>query len=273
MGGVVRRCVALVVCALALAGCRLDVDVTVVIGPDGTGTVTVHAVADAELIDQVPGLLDELVFDDVERAGWRVEGPTPTPDGGAEITFVHDVTTPQELTNVLGSIGPPFVDMRAGRATDEVDQTSNAIEGTLTLTEGFASFADADLVAAAGGLPFERQFDEVGTTPSESMSFTLRVALPGEIVSTTGTEVEAGVVEWQAPLDGSSISVAATTVQRPAEGGSLARPLATAALVALITWVVLSAGFIGFVVVGRRRRARRRQRRSSPPPGARGPAR
>jgi hypothetical protein len=264
---VLRRFLALVACALVLAGCRLDVDVTVVIEPDGTGVVTVYAVADAELASQVPGLIDALVFDDAEAAGWQVDGPSTTPDGGIEVTLVHPVAGPQELTNVLDSLGPPFIDMRAGRTTDG-DQTSNAIDGRLQLPDGFESFADADLIAAAGGLPFEEQFAEVDTTPAESMSFTLRIQLPGEVVSTTGVEVEPNVIEWEAPLDGSSVSIATVTVQRPAEGGAWAGPLAAAALVALIVWVVLSVAFITFVVVARRRRRRRRPPRSSRPPVA-----
>jgi hypothetical protein len=272
MGSVLRRFLALVACALVLAGCRLDVDVSVAIEPDGTGIVTVYALADAELANQVPGLVDALVFDDAEAAGWQVDGPRATADGGVEVTLVHTVTGPQELTNVLDSLGPPFTDMRAGRTTDG-DQTSNAIDGTLQLPDGFESFADADLIAAAGGLPFEQQFDEMGTTPAESMSFTLRIQLPGEVISTTGVEVEPNVLEWQAPLDGSSLSIATVTVQRPADGGAWAGPLATAALVALIVWVALSVAFISFVVVTRRRRQRRRPPRTSRSPAIRDRAR
>lgn len=260
-----RRYLALVACALVLVGCRLDVDVSVVIEADGTGTVTVYAVADADLANQVPGLLDALVFDDAERAGWVVDGPSATADGGIEVTLVHEISGPQELTNVLDSLGPPFVDMRAGRTTQD-DQTSNAVDGALRLPDGFNSFADADLITAVGGLPFEQQFAEVGTTPAESMSFTLRVQLPGEILSSTGMEVEPGVFEWQAPLDGSTSGVALVTVQRPAEGGAWAGPLATAALIALVVWVAFSVSFLTFVVIARRRRARRRHPRSSRPP-------
>jgi hypothetical protein len=262
---VLRRALAILVCALALASCRLDTDVVVQLDADGTGTVTVAAVADAELVAQVPGLAESLVFDDAVAAGWEVVGPSPTDDGGLEITLTHPVSSPEELANVLNSIGPPFSGMAAGRTTVD-EQTTNAIDGTLVLPNGFESFADADLLAAVGGLPFEDEFAAIGTTPSDSMSVRFEVSLPGELVSTTGTEVDgdADAFEWQAPLDGTSASVATQTVQRPAEGGSWAGPVSTVALVALVVWVILSVVFIAFVVSARRRRARQRRSRRSP---------
>ena len=198
---VTRRVLLIVISALVLTACRLDVEVDVAIAPDGTGTVTVHAVADAELAAKVPGLVDDLRFDDAIAAGWTIDGPTTDDTGEVEITLTHTVASPQELANVLNSIGPPFTSMAAARTTVE-DQTSNAIDGVLTLPNGFESFADADLVAAAGGLPFNDEFSASATTPAESMSVTFRVALPGELVSTTGTETDPDVFEWTAPLDG-----------------------------------------------------------------------
>jgi hypothetical protein len=261
-GAVVRRVLLIAISALALTACRLDATVDVVIGPDGTGTVTVHAVADAELAGKVPGLVDDLRFEDAVAAGWTVDGPATTDTGAVEVTLTHGVSSPEELANVLNSIGPPFTSMAAARTTVD-EQTTNAIDGTLTLPDGFQSFADADLVAAVGGLPFEEEFREAGTTPPESMSVTFRVSLPGELVSSTGTEVEPDVFQWTAPLDGSSIQTMTQTVQRPAEGGSWAGPLATAALIALIVWIVLAVAFVAFVLGARRKRAQRRRMRAA----------
>ena len=253
-----RRVLLIVISALALTACRLDVEVDVVIEPDGTGTVTVYAVADAELAGKVPGLVDDLRFDDAIAAGWTIDGPTATDTGDVEITLTHGVTSPEELANVLNSIGPPFSSMAAARTTVD-DQTSNAIDGVLTLPNGFESFADADLVAAVGGLPFGDEFTASAATPADSMSVTFRVKLPGELVSTTGAEVDPDVFQWSAPLDGSSVNVTTQTVQRPAEGGSWAEPVATAALIALIVWIVLAVGFIAFVLGARAKRAQNRR--------------
>lgn len=270
-GDVLRRLLLLLLGALVLASCRLDVTVEVIVEPDGTGTVTVVAIADEGLVGQVDGLADALVFDDVERGGWEVDGPVATDDGGLQATFSHRFSSAQELANILNSIGPPVASMQVGRTTED-EQTTNAVRGLLVLEDGFAAFTDDDLTAAVGGLPFGDRFAATGLSPDEAMSFTLRISMPGEVISATGVEVEPQVFEWTAPLDGTQVEVAASTVQRPPEGGAWAGPLATAALVALVVWLVLSGAFIAFVLIARARRARRRRARRPPPSGGRAPS-
>ncbi|MCB0968587.1 MAG: hypothetical protein KDB37_17280 [Ilumatobacter sp.] len=258
-----RRLFLLVACVLALSACHLDVTVDVAIEPDGTGVVTVTAVADAELVEQVPDLVDDLRLDDAIENGWAVDGPTPTDGGGLELVLTHDVSSAEELANVLNSIGPPLSRMAAARTTDpETDQTTNAINGVMELPDGFASFADADLIATAGGLPFEEQLAASGLSPSDAMTFTYRVSLPGELVSAEeGTEVD-GAIEWQASLDGTQTNLYVQTVQRQeGDGATWAGPLATLALILLVVWVVMAAGFIVFVAVARRKKARSREAR------------
>lgn len=256
----IRRLALVLVSLLALSACRLDVTVDVVMEPDGTGIVTVDAVADAELIAKVPDLLDDLRLDDATTNGWVVDGPTESADGSVAIRLSHDFTSKEELANVLNSIGPPLTDMAAAR-TPADDQTTNAIDGELRLQDGFASFADTDLVDAVGGMPFADEFAATETTPAESMSFVFRVSLPGELISAeTGTEVDDGVIEWTAPLDGTSVNLYTATVQRPAGAGDeWAAPLSTAAFVGLTVWVALAVAFIGFVAVARGNKRRKRE--------------
>lgn len=253
-----RRLILVLVGLLALTACRLDVVVSVDVAPDGTGAVTLLAVADAELVQRVPGLVDDLRLDDAIANGWVVSEPALDADGSVSITMTHRISSAAELANVLASIGPPLTQVTVAR-TEVEGRTTNAINGRLVLADGFESFADADLLQAAGGLPFA---DELGgVSPSEVMSFTYRVALPGELVSSTGTEVDDGVIEWSAPLDGTMIDVATETLQRPAsETSSWAGPLSKGAFVALVVWLVVAGGFIAFVIVARGARRRRRSR-------------
>ena len=259
-----KRFFLIVVCALALGACRLDVDVAVTMQPDGTGEVTVTAVADRELLDQVPGVLDDLRFDDATDNGWVVAEPTLDADGNATLTLSRPFTSATELANALNSIGPPFARFQVARtpgtgATE--GHMSNAVVGALVLADGFESFSDSELTSAVGGAPFDDLLASSGLSPEQAMSFALRVDLPGEVVAASGTEVAPGVIEWRAPLDGSELSVQYQTVQRPAsDGNSWAAPLSTIALVALVAWVVVAAAFIGFVVVARRSKRRRRER-------------
>ncbi len=253
-----RRIILLTLCIVSLASCRLDVAVSVVVQPDGTGQVAVQATADAELIAKVPDLAETLSLDDAIANGWEVAGPTATETGGLTITLTHKFRSAEELTNVLNSVGPPLSTMSASRVTLG-DLTTNNVSGTLVLADGFASFADADLIAAAGGLPFATEFEASATTPADSMSVTLSVDLPGK---PTGDEDDEAQI-WSAPLDGTSLAVAASTVQKPAGANGWAGPVATGALVILIVWVAASVVFIAFVVIARRRKRRRSKRRKS----------
>ena len=96
---------------VGLAACRLDATVELTIGADGTGELAVTAVADADVVAQAPGLAESLQFADAVAAGWVVEGPTATEDGGLTVTLRHPVTSAEEATNLLASLGPPFTGM------------------------------------------------------------------------------------------------------------------------------------------------------------------
>lgn len=257
-----RRVVIALVCLLTLSACRLDVVVDVAMEPDGTGTVSVTAVADAELVAAVPDLVEELRLEDAEANGWVVDGPTETEDGGLEMVLTHEFASAAELANVLTSIGPPLTQMAAARNEGADGQVVNAINGNLVLADGYATFADADLVAAAGGVPFESQIAASGVPIDEGFSFTYRVALPGELQSAeTGVDVGDGVVEWEAPLDGTTVNLYIETVQRPGGTNGWAGPVSTIALVALVAWIVVATIFIAFVALARRAKRRRRDAR------------
>jgi len=257
---VVRRLLLLLALVGVLAACRVDVGVDLVIGADGTGQLTVTATADAAVVQEVPGLAADLRFDDAVAAGWVVEGPTPTDDGGLTVVLRHDVTSAEDATNLLAGLGPPFADVRLERTvTPDGDETTLALTGQLTLPAGFDSFADADLLAAVGGTPYAEQLTASGATPPESMTVTLRADLAGEVEETTGQDVE-GILTWEAPLDGTALAVTTRTVDRPA-GGGWADAVSTIALVLLVLWLVVAAAFIVSVARARSRRAKARRLR------------
>ena len=266
-GLVPTRLIAIVMGALmVLAGCQLNVEVDVVVEADGSGTIEVTATADAEMVARLPELADQLIFDDLTE--WSANGPTPTDDGELVVTLSSVFATPQQLSERLGEIGEPLSAMSAGQATDvEAGLTTTAIAGRLQLPENFEAFADDELIALVGGVPFEREL--AGLTPSDALRFELRVALPGEMIDANGRQIAPGVFSWVAPTDASAIDISASTLLRDSEPPGWARPVATLALLGLIIWLVLSALFIGFVINARRRRIqqrrRNRQARRGPP--------
>lgn len=227
---------------------------------DGTGTLSIVATADAELVAAVPTIADELSIDDAVAAGWVVDGPTATPDGGLTIALTHDFSSDEEATNLLNSIGPPFNQMAMVRNTSG-DDTTTRLSGLLGLSDGFESFADADLIAAIGSVPFAEQFAASGATPESSMSVVFRAALPGQIdaAETNGIELDDDRLEWTVPLDGSIVDLRGVSVQSPGDDRWWARPLSVLALVALVAWVAFMTLFIGYVLWARWQRTHRRR--------------
>lgn len=250
---------------LALAGCQLDVQVDVVVDDDGTGTITVIAEADAELIEQIPTIAEDLILDDIIAAGWVADGPNPTPEGGLILTLTHDFEGNDEATNLLRSLGPPFNDPVISRGQNG-DTATNTARANLGLPQGFATFADEELITAVGSVPFAEQFEQSDVDPSNAMTAVLRVTMPGELVdSETNAEIlDDGRLQWIVPTDGSILEASARSEQAPSEGGVWARPVSTIALILLIGWVAFMTIFISYVAVARWRRSRRYRRRALP---------
>ncbi len=241
-----------------LAGCRVEIDVDVVMDELGAGTVAVTITADAEVVDAAPGLADDVRTADLVEAGWNVDGPRPTDGGGLELVLSYAFSSPAEANVALAQLaGPrgPFVDPRLARVVDGRDVTYT-LEGVLALADGLEAFADDELVALIGEVPYAAVLAERDLALDEVLDITLSVRLPGEVRKSTGTEAE-GALTWTVPLDGSSKSLVTTSV---VEGPSNAwGVVATVALVLLGVWVVVAGSFILFVVLARRRRRARRR--------------
>lgn len=259
----VRRVLFVLLAALALAACKVDTRVDVAVQPDGTGTITLTAVADAELVQKTPGLAEDLRFDDVTAAGWTVDGPTPTADGGLKVTIAHPFATVEEATALLQSLnGPdgPLHGVVIGR-TVTADDITTTLSGTLSVSNGLDAFADPDVLAAIGGSPYAADLAASNLRPADVVTFTFAADLPGTITSSTvpGTTPagQTGSV-WSVPLDGTTADIATTSVLSQGSGGGIWGIVAKVALYALIAWVVLAVAFIAFVAQARRARAQRR---------------
>lgn len=163
---------------LVLAGCRLDVEVTAALAPDGSGLVTVRVQPDAELLAQRPDLFGELVLDDAKAGGWQVDGPTDE----HVLTLVKPFRTPAEGTRILQELnGPqgPLRDLTLTQARTFAETTSG-FSGAVQLDGGLAAFSDSDLLQALGSTPLE---DIVTVPVEEGLRLTVRVVLPGVMTS------------------------------------------------------------------------------------------
>ena len=104
------RAVVAVVALVSLSACRVDSVVTVDMAHDGSGTVTIEAIADAAVVQAAPGLAGDLRFDDAIASGWTVDGPTATDDGGLRVVLTRPFANVDEanvlLRSISGSAGP-----------------------------------------------------------------------------------------------------------------------------------------------------------------------
>ena len=94
--------------AMLLSACRVDVVVEIVVGEDGSGTVTVEATFDADAVAAMPDLEALLRLDDLEAAGWQLEGPAAA-DSVVTVTATKDVPSAGQFQQVLDEIAGPGV--------------------------------------------------------------------------------------------------------------------------------------------------------------------
>jgi hypothetical protein len=243
---------------LLLSACQVDATVGVSMNADGSGKITVTALADADVVGKAPGLADDLRFNDAEAAGWMVTKPTDTDDGGLQVELTHAFANPEEASALLQSIngsGGPLHGATLTRAVDE-SGTTVSLRGSLRI-DGLSAFADPDVLSAVGATPYADEVVASGQSPTQAVVVTVRASLPGKVTSATGT-IKDGSVSWVVPLDGTQVDLSTTAVDD--HGTAKIWGIASkAALIAMVVWCVLAAAFIAWVV---RQRKRRQQHRS-----------
>lgn len=223
---------------------------------NGSGTLSVRATADRELVAAAPSIANRVLVDDLLEAGWVADGPTTNADESVTLTLSHTFANAEDLTTLLNSIGPPLRSPVVTRslttdAVGRVTRADNTISGQLGLENGFADFSDAELVTALGGDPFADELS--GLSPEDVLSFDLTIALP-DSTSDSGERIET----WSVPLDGSFTEINLTTSQTTSNPTTTTEVISRVLGVALIVWIILAGSFITFVIIARRRRATQR---------------
>jgi hypothetical protein len=262
-----RRALALLAGLLlvVLAGCKVDAQVDVTMHDDGSGDVKVTLTADPELVAAEPDLASELRLGDVTKAGWTVDGPAATPDGGLQLVLTHPFSTPAEANAVLASLSGPNGPLREVKV-DQVRsgaRITSTLDGNVHVGPDLSVFADAKVASALGGAPLQQLLAEKKLTPAQVLGITLRASLPGTVHDTDGTETEDGsAIEWTADLAGAAGSTVGQSLHQESRVDDLAVKVATRGNAAgpwlLATWAVLFLLVIVpiAILVGRSRRRR-----------------
>jgi hypothetical protein len=229
----------LVVCALALSGCRLDLVIEVDVTRDGSGEVVLSLTADDELLGRARAAeIDPLgEVAEVGRAlgdeGWEVEDTDQVGSRTVELSTGFD--DPAEFDALMAELA-------AGLDAPE-----------LSLLAPFAMTMTEDRLAVEGavGLQPEEAVAELGMTPEDAVArldseldgrYEVRVTMPGDIIETTAPRRHDTTLVWDVG-PGEDVAVRAVS-DRP---GIPIAVLAAGALVGLVTTLA------AFVLVRRRR--------------------
>lgn len=197
---------------LLLSSCRVDQTISLEVNRNGTGKVVVTAVANKAILDKVPNLKADIRTDDLVTAGWDVDGPNETDDGGLSLVLTREFQNPTEATLILGQVngarGPlqETVLTRSGKDTNSVW----TLAGRLEVNGGLQAFIDDAAFELLGTAPYAADIEEAGLDIGAAVGLTFRVQLPGDIESTTGVQND-GAITWLVPMDGSRVDIATSS--------------------------------------------------------------
>jgi hypothetical protein len=240
------------------AGCRLDVGVDITMAADGTGTVAVSAVADAQLVAAAPSAFSDLRLDDIRQAGWMITGPTKNPDGSMTLMLQKPFATPAEATSILGELNGPSGPLQG--LTVAIDRSFALVTSTLSghaqLTGGLGAFSDAALTQALGAPPL----GNVAAQPIDQvLGLTVTARFAGTVATADGQIAADGrSVKWQPSLADGVVTPMNARFELVDQGARDARRTSRRAWTALAIYggAVALIGLILFLVLRHRRRGR-----------------
>ena len=202
----VRRLGAVLLLAVVVGACRLQLDVNVEVAEDGSGTVEVVVGVDRDGIERIGGDLGAvLAIDDLEAAGWRIEGPDEEADGFTRVRFRKAFDDPEEASAIFEEIAGedgPFQDFAVSH-DPSFARTEWGFSGRVDFSGGLEAFGDDELAAELDGEPLGQTVEEIEAQLGEALSRIIQVRvgvrLPGEVTSNATTKAENGAL-WQVAL-------------------------------------------------------------------------
>lgn len=213
-----RRLVAVVALLVLVAtACKIETNFAATINADGSGTVTV-----------------ELGFDD-EAQELLLQGEDPF--DGQDLTDLPGAETREETRGDMN-----FYIVTA--PVDDVAEIEQALLGdSNSLLESFEITITDTLVSVNGTASAEDAFGEdlEGFDPGlieESLSASVRLTMPGKILSSNADSQDGNTLTWQVPLFGGNLNIQAESdpTQEPSGDGGF-----PVALIAVLVIVALGA--------------------------------
>ena len=181
-----------VLVALFATACQVDAVVDVEVGEDGSGIVRLTVAFDEAIVEAAPELRDGLRVEDLEQAGWLLEGPREAESGGAVVyiatkSFVSPDHLPTVLDEIAGSSGL-FSDFGVERSRSFA-RTTYTVTGQIDPSIDLTTFGD-DAITGLIGEPLGASRAELearaGRPLSETVSLEFSVTLPDTVETASG---------------------------------------------------------------------------------------
>ena len=210
----------LLVGAVLLSSCRLELDVNVAVEEDGRGSVEVVVGVDADGIERIGGDLDAVLeVDDLVAAGWDVDGPAVESDGDTRVRFTRAFADAEEAAAIFARIAGddgPFQDFTVRRDTSFA-RSEWGFHGRLDFSGGLEAFGDEALAAELDGEPIGQSVEEIEAQLGEALSRAIQVRvsarLPGDVTSNGRANGADGAV-WQVAFGDPPLDLEATGEER-----------------------------------------------------------
>ena len=253
---------------LFASACRVDTTVDIKVEEDGSGLVTVSIDANDEAVALLVDDPADLRFDDLEAAGWTLDGPE-IDDGGITLSASKPFLSPEDLPDVLDEIlgeGLIFSNVALDQQHDfamfglRPAETSYDFTADVDPSPNLEVLGDDVLADLLDGFPLGRPLDRIevdaGVPIQNTLGLVVNVTLPANVGTDTGEAVD-DVATWSFAYG----DPAQTIDARASVDEILPRVWAVLAILAGLLFILVVLSRLGTFALGKLRTPKGRRRR------------
>jgi hypothetical protein len=255
----VALAVVVLVASAALSGCGTSVNLSVDVGRQGAGTVTLLVTFPPTTATQIEDLKAGLPVADLRAAGWVVAGPKPGPGGSTVVSASHSFSDLSQVPALVADVAGNGTESQRPFRLSVSEQPSFLQDrfvatGDVDLRCSLSCFGDPQLAKNVGyalGLAPSEMRQLMGPDPAKDIAFRVEVLLPGKVTSSNAAAHSSGGTLVWVPVLGN-----ATTLQASSKKVDVARVRALYVAINAGALVVLTTA--AYLLWRRRRRPKSR---------------